>query len=59
MDKFRQANNDIATAYDLYDTFVCYGSTTKAKDKKMLRGLSRTRLKEELKKDIKDGVADE
>ena len=38
-------------AYGIYDKYVSYKPKTKAKDKKMLRKLSRSRLKQELKKE--------
>ena len=38
-------------AYDIYDKYVSYKPKTKTKDKKMLRKLSRSRLKQELKKE--------
>lgn len=51
MDLFKKNNSDVAMAYDIYDKYVSYKSKTKAKDKKMLRKLSRSRLKQELKKE--------
>lgn len=51
MDLFKKNNSDIAMAYDTYDKYVSYKSKTKAKDKKMLRKLSRNRLKQKLKKE--------
>ena len=42
-------------AYDIYDKYVSYKSRTKAKDKKMLRKLSRSRLKQELNKEYIEG----
>lgn len=51
MDLFKKNNSDIAMAYDIYDKYVSYKSKIKAKDKKMLRKLSRSRLKQKLKKE--------
>lgn len=51
MDLFKKNNSDIAMIYDIYDKYVSYKPKTKAKDKKMLRKLSRSRLKQKLKKE--------
>lgn len=51
MDLFKKNNSDIARTYDIYDKYVSYKPRTKAKDKKMLRKLSRSRLKQELNKE--------
>ena len=55
MDLFKKNNSDIAMAYDIYDKYVSYKPRTKAKDKKMLRKLSRSRLKQEINKEYIEG----
>lgn len=53
MDLFKKNNSDIAMAYDIYDKYVSHKPRTKAKDKKMLRKLSRSRLKQEIIEELK------
>ena len=40
--------------YDIYDPHVSYGAKVKSKDKKMMRQISRSRLKQDLLKEYKD-----
>lgn len=51
MDSFKKHNSDIAMTYDIYDHHVSYGAKVKAKDKKMMRQISRSRLKQDLLKE--------
>lgn len=53
MDLFKVSNNDKATAYDFYDTAIVVQNTKlRAKEKKMLHRLSRSRIKKLTQKDI-------
>lgn len=52
MDKFKKQTSIEARKMDLYDTMICYNSKVKANDKKMLKQMSRTRLKHQLEKEI-------
>ena len=54
MDSFKKHNSDIAMTYDIYDHHVSYGAKVKSKDKKMMRQISRSRLKQDLLKEYKD-----
>ena len=54
MDSFKKYNSDIAMTYDIYDPHVSYGAKVKSKDKKMMRQISRSRLKQDLLKEYKD-----
>lgn len=52
MDKFKKQTSTEARKMDLYDTMICYNPKVKANDKKMLKQMSRTRLKHQLEKEI-------
>ena len=52
MDKFKKQTSTEARKTDLYDTMIFYNSKVKANDKKMLKQMSRTRLKHQLEKEI-------
>ena len=52
MDKFKKQTSTETRKMDLYDTMICYNSKVKANDKKMLKQMSRTRLKHQLEKEI-------
>lgn len=56
MDIFKKANNCKATSYDFYDTCV-KKTRDRKRDKKMLHKLSRSRLKNDLIKEV--GVVNE
>ncbi|XZN14434.1 hypothetical protein ACSW9O_15315 (plasmid) [Clostridium perfringens] len=54
MDKFKEKNTREATAMDFYDTNIVVQNTKlRAKDKKMLHKLSRSRIKQETNKEVK------
>ncbi len=52
MDEFKKAKTDYITAWDLYTTCSGYRNKTRRKMVKIGNRLARTRLKNELKKEL-------
>lgn len=54
VDDFKRSYNDKATAYDFYCSYCKSRNKTRKKDKKMFHKMGRSRMKQDLLKELRE-----